>query len=244
MQRSRCARGTDFIRRTGAQSADFDEIDLARWVLLFPNCLRGIAITTSQAAQPLPRHVYTVVVPWLDEQADGSGMAKAEATLAALEAAYRTIGADVFEIAKGRRRLELRWGELLGKASKGQRTDLEEPSHASEGLLDKDSRARFRKLAKHRTRVLNALAKATDADDVTRAKLLSGTVHQESTKPEWGTPQDLFDALDAEFKFTLDVCATPELAKCKRYFSPEKDGLATACAAGTTAKENRHRRGR
>ena len=42
----------------------------------------------------------------------------------------------------------------------------------------------------------------------------------------WSTPQDLFDKLDAEFHFNLDVCALPENAKCKRYFTPEQDGLA------------------
>ena len=41
----------------------------------------------------------------------------------------------------------------------------------------------------------------------------------------WSTPQDFFDALDKEFHFTLDACALPENAKCKRYFSPEQDGL-------------------
>lgn len=41
----------------------------------------------------------------------------------------------------------------------------------------------------------------------------------------WATPQDLFDELDAEFHFELDVYATAENAKCKRYFTPEIDGL-------------------
>ena len=41
----------------------------------------------------------------------------------------------------------------------------------------------------------------------------------------WGTPQDLFDKLDAEFHFNLDVCALPENAKCERYYTPEQDGL-------------------
>jgi hypothetical protein len=40
------------------------------------------------------------------------------------------------------------------------------------------------------------------------------------------TPQGFFDRLDAEFKFTLDVCALAENAKCKRYFTPEKADLA------------------
>ncbi len=41
----------------------------------------------------------------------------------------------------------------------------------------------------------------------------------------WGTPQDFFDKLNEEFNFTLDPCATPETAKCKRFFTPEIDGL-------------------
>ena len=41
----------------------------------------------------------------------------------------------------------------------------------------------------------------------------------------WSTPQDLFDKLDAEFHFTLDVCALPENAKCEDYFTPQDDGL-------------------
>ncbi len=40
-----------------------------------------------------------------------------------------------------------------------------------------------------------------------------------------GTPQELFDQLNKEFRFNLDVCATPENTKCTRYFTPEQDGL-------------------
>ena len=41
----------------------------------------------------------------------------------------------------------------------------------------------------------------------------------------WETPQGFFDALDKEFHFDLDVCAISENAKCKRFFTPEMDGL-------------------
>lgn len=41
----------------------------------------------------------------------------------------------------------------------------------------------------------------------------------------WETPQDLFDELDKEFHFTLDVCAIQENAKCKNFYSPDQDGL-------------------
>ena len=51
-------------------------------------------------------------------------------------------------------------------------------------------------------------------------------VHFSSETSEWATPQDVFDELDAEFGFTLDVCATVDNAKCERYFTAEVDGLA------------------
>lgn len=40
----------------------------------------------------------------------------------------------------------------------------------------------------------------------------------------WETPQDLFDKLNNEFQFTLDVCATPENAKCDKFYTEEQDG--------------------
>lgn len=51
-------------------------------------------------------------------------------------------------------------------------------------------------------------------------------VHFSSKTPEWETPQDLFDELDKEFHFELDVCATKENAKCKRFYTKEDDGLS------------------
>ena len=51
------------------------------------------------------------------------------------------------------------------------------------------------------------------------------SVHFSSKTDLWATPQDFFDSLNAEFGFTLDVCALPENAKCERYFSPADNGL-------------------
>ena len=47
-----------------------------------------------------------------------------------------------------------------------------------------------------------------------------------STTEEWATPQDFFNALDAEFHFTLDPCSTDENAKCANHYTKEQDGLA------------------
>ena len=41
----------------------------------------------------------------------------------------------------------------------------------------------------------------------------------------WETPQGLFDKLNQEFCFGVDVCAIPENAKCDNFFTPKQDGL-------------------
>jgi phage N-6-adenine-methyltransferase len=46
-----------------------------------------------------------------------------------------------------------------------------------------------------------------------------------SNTDKWSTPRWLFDALDRYYQFSLDVCAIPENAKCKRFFSPQENGL-------------------
>jgi len=43
---------------------------------------------------------------------------------------------------------------------------------------------------------------------------------------EWSTPQALFDVLNAECRFETDVCATPQNAKCGRYWTSADDGLS------------------
>lgn len=43
---------------------------------------------------------------------------------------------------------------------------------------------------------------------------------------EWATPPEVFGPLDAEFGFTVDACATPENAKCERFWTEAENGLA------------------
>lgn len=47
-----------------------------------------------------------------------------------------------------------------------------------------------------------------------------------SASAEWETPQELFEQLNKEFEFDVDVCATAENTKCKEFFSPQQDGLS------------------
>lgn len=48
-----------------------------------------------------------------------------------------------------------------------------------------------------------------------------------SASDEWPTPRSFFDQMVTEFgPLDLDVCATPENAKCARFFTRADDGLA------------------
>jgi phage N-6-adenine-methyltransferase len=47
---------------------------------------------------------------------------------------------------------------------------------------------------------------------------------------EWSTPQWLFNALNKEFGFTVDVCSTHENAKCAKHYTQEDSGLLKSWA--------------
>jgi phage N-6-adenine-methyltransferase len=50
-------------------------------------------------------------------------------------------------------------------------------------------------------------------------------LHRKASTEEWGTPQRLFDKLNEEFGFNLDVCATAVNRKCKNYFNKKHNAL-------------------
>lgn len=55
---------------------------------------------------------------------------------------------------------------------------------------------------------------------------MNTAVHFSSATCMWETPPDFFRRLCNEFRFNLDVCATPDNAKCDLYFTESVDGLA------------------
>jgi site-specific DNA-methyltransferase (adenine-specific) len=55
----------------------------------------------------------------------------------------------------------------------------------------------------------------------------------ESASDEWGTPLELFLALDDEFQFQIDAAASKENANCARFYTSEDDGLLQAWDAPT-----------
>lgn len=50
-------------------------------------------------------------------------------------------------------------------------------------------------------------------------------VHFSSQNNDWSTPDDLFAELNDVFHFDLDACASPENAKCPRYYTKDQDAL-------------------
>lgn len=54
-----------------------------------------------------------------------------------------------------------------------------------------------------------------------------------SATDEWSTPPQFFRALDAEFHFTLDPCATDANHKAPKYYTAKEDGLAQSWAGET-----------
>lgn len=47
-----------------------------------------------------------------------------------------------------------------------------------------------------------------------------------SKRQDWETPPEIFDPLNQEFGFTLDVCATDDNKKVASFFDKENDGLS------------------
>lgn len=47
----------------------------------------------------------------------------------------------------------------------------------------------------------------------------------DSNRQDWDTPDSIYLPLDAEFHFQTDLAASPDNARCVRYFTKEQDGL-------------------
>jgi phage N-6-adenine-methyltransferase len=58
---------------------------------------------------------------------------------------------------------------------------------------------------------------------------------------DWATPQDLFNKLNDEFNFVLDVCALPHNVKCAQYFTPEIDALTQDWSTIYIMPHSRHK---
>jgi phage N-6-adenine-methyltransferase len=180
------------------------------------------AVERFDPAAPIPAGFADTVRSEVAELDDGVILSEYHDRLAALESYLAHRADDCAVVRRAQRYVEVRIGELLGPATPGQRTDMQ-PSIAVEGLT-KDERHDFRQMAAHPELVEAALA---DGDVSRRAVLqrIRNSALFSSDTDEWETPQELFDALDAEFGFKVDVCATAENAKTPHFFTRADDGL-------------------
>ena len=66
----------------------------------------------------------------------------------------------------------------------------------------------------------------TDGPTANNKGLMTPTWQRWKTRDdEYGTPAVLFDHLNRIYKFTCDVASSPKLAKCRKFYSREQDGL-------------------
>jgi len=69
------------------------------------------------------------------------------------------------------------------------------------------------------------LASAQELNALKKGRHGMNNVHFQNKRNDWSTPIKLYNKLDKEFHFTVDVCATAENAKHKHYYTPEMNGL-------------------
>ena len=127
-----------------------------------------------------------------------------------------------------------RIGELVPAVSpkdSGKMAHGREVSEVRTPDISKQRLSEFRKLASIPLAAFRK--KISDAKDrnerISYSKFLSsskfGTWQTSSETAEWETPQALFDLLNTEFSFGLDVCATAQNTKCKQFYSRKDNGL-------------------
>ena len=58
-----------------------------------------------------------------------------------------------------------------------------------------------------------------------KSNFFSPEIALSSKKNDWTTPINLFDILNNEFHFTVDLCASAENALCNKFYSIENSGL-------------------
>lgn len=186
-----------------------------------------LAIPDPRKQPVAPGWLEAVALPVILETEDWEHLDEYEGRLRAFASYVESFDGDAVEFEKALRVVEKRRGDLLGPdVGAGFRTDL---SMLGKVEASPTTMNRWRQLARHWEDLWPFVREAKDRRQVTQAALLRRIetgVYYSSETDDWETPQDLFDQLNAEFGFDLDVCASEANAKCERYFSADADGLA------------------
>lgn len=120
-----------------------------------------------------------------------------------------------------------RIGELVPAVERSETGRGKKTVRNSDSFPNRQRLTEFRKLAAIPLSEFRERIEMTKArqEKITCNKMLRGDWYQQSEEIEWETPQWLFDLLDREFSFNLDVCASLKNRKCKKYLSKDDDGL-------------------
>jgi phage N-6-adenine-methyltransferase len=120
-----------------------------------------------------------------------------------------------------------RIGELVPPCPKGGDGGTPKSEVRTLTELPKQRLSEFRKLAEiPESEFRERMNHLKDRQEhITYSRVLRGDWYQSSESDNYPTPQWLFDILNDEFHFTLDVCASQDNHKCEHYFSVPENGL-------------------
>lgn len=119
-----------------------------------------------------------------------------------------------------------RIGELVPEEPRGGKSDRRSKIRTAD--IAPQRLTEFRKLAEipiEQFKERIEVAKAKE-ERISYNHLLRGDWYQMTETPEWETPQWLFDLLDKEFHFDIDVCSSSQNSKCKNFYTKKENGLS------------------
>lgn len=176
-----------------------------------------------------PGWLENIAVPAILAVTEWAVLDEYESRLRAFASYIESFNGDALEFEKALRVVEKRRADLLEPPKQGERNDLLQRAEKVDLGASDATISSWRKIGRNWDKVWPIIREADNRFAVTQSAVLRTIktgVHYSSNTGEWSTPDDLFDLLDAEFHFTLDVCATLANTKCGKFFTEADDGLA------------------
>jgi site-specific DNA-methyltransferase (adenine-specific) len=135
---------------------------------------------------------------------------------------YRELDAEVDTAENDGIRARWQFGRALLMERVGKKLPIGRLAEVAEAIGKSQTEVRYRMVFAQRygseIEFVNAIDEYRSWYQIVNEALAS-TAHLSAEKDEWATPDELFETVDTEFGFTLDVCATAKNAKCARYWT-------------------------